>query len=89
MKVTNNEYETIIRSLNAYRDILKINSSSIEETENSLKEVYSITNKLRKEYNRIAEMNIASGMTTDEEELYPSKVYDEYGGAPNENKEVE
>ena len=45
--------------------------------------------KLRKEYNRLAEINIADGMTTDEEELYPSRVYDEYGGAPNDSSKVE
>ncbi len=85
MKVTNNEYEVIIRSLNAYRDILKINSN-IKTLHIKLKEVYSITEKLKKEYNRIAEINIAEGMTKKEEELYPSRVYDEYGGAPNEDK---
>ena len=84
MKITNNEYEVIIRSLKAYRDIIKISSTSVKATRDSLKEVDSMIDKLRKEYNRLAEINIADGMTTDEEELYPSRVYDEYGGAPND-----
>ena len=77
MKITNSEYNTIIRALDCYAN------SKITE------EAYPLKAKLVKEYNRLAEKNIAEGMTADEEELYPSRLHTEYGGTPNDNQKVE
>ena len=75
MKITNSEYDTIIRALDCYSDYAQ--------------EADTLKTKLLKEYDRIAEKNIAEGMTADEEELYPSRLHTEYGGTPNDNQKVE
>tara|TARA_Y100000401_G_C8156675_1_gene142225 strand:- start:32 stop:259 length:228 start_codon:yes stop_codon:yes gene_type:complete len=75
MKITNSEYDTIIRALDCYSDYAQ--------------EADTLKTKLVKEYDRIAEKNIAEGMTADEEELYPSRLHTEYGGTPNDNQKVE
>ena len=75
MKITNSEYDTIIRALDCYSDYAQ--------------EADTLKTKLVKEYDRLAEKNIAEGMTVDEEELYPSRLNTEYGGAPNDNQKVE
>lgn len=75
MKITNSEYDTIIRALDCYSDYAQ--------------EADTLKTKLVKEYDRLAEKNIAEGMTVDEEELYPSRLNTEYGGTPNDNQKVE
>jgi lambda repressor-like predicted transcriptional regulator len=75
MKITNSEYDTIIRALDCYSDYAQ--------------EADTLKTKLVKEYDRLAEKNIAEGMTADEEELYPSRLNTEYGGTPNDNQKVE
>ena len=75
MKITNSEYDTIIRALDCYSDYAQ--------------EADTLKVKLVKEYDRIAEKNTAEGMTKDEEELYPSRLNTEYGGEPNGNQKVE
>jgi|TARA_R100000482_G_C5092445_1_gene131533 lambda repressor-like predicted transcriptional regulator len=75
MKITNSEYDTIIRALDCYSDYAQ--------------EADTLKNKLVKEYDRLAEKNMAEGMTADEEELYPSRLHTEYGGIPNDNQKVE
>ena len=75
MKITNSEYDTIIRALDCYSDYAE--------------EAGTLKTKLVKEYDRIAEKNIAEGMTADEEEIYPSRLHTEYGGTPNDNQKVE
>jgi len=75
MKITNSEYDTIIRALDCYSDYAQ--------------EADTLKTKLVKEYDRIAEKNMAEGMTADEEELYPSRLHTEYGGTPNDNQKVE
>tara|TARA_R100000008_G_scaffold86636_2_gene80591 strand:+ start:545 stop:793 length:249 start_codon:yes stop_codon:yes gene_type:complete len=82
MKITNSEYNIIIRSLSTLISYGKELSSYHKEAE-------ILKGKLEKEYNEIAERNIAEGMTTDEEELYPSRLNTEYGGEPSGNKKVE
>ena len=77
MKITNSEYDTIIRALDYYA-----NSQVTEEA-------YHLKVKLLKEYDRLAKKNIAEGMTADEEEIYPSRLHTEYGGIPNDNQKVE
>ena len=77
MKITNSEYNTIIRALDCYAN------SKITE------EAYPLKAKLVKEYNRLAEKNIEEGMTADEEEIYPSRMNTEYGGSPIGDKKVE
>jgi len=75
MRITNSEYDTIIRALDCYSDYAQ--------------EADTLKTKLVKEYDRLAEKNMAEGMTADEEELYPSRLHTEYGGAPNDNQKVE
>ena len=75
MRITNSEYDTIIRALDCYSDYAQ--------------EADTLKTKLVKEYDRIAEKNMAEGMTADEEELYPSRLHTEYGGTPNDNQKVE
>tara|TARA_R110002012_G_scaffold103581_3_gene243606 strand:+ start:9361 stop:9588 length:228 start_codon:yes stop_codon:yes gene_type:complete len=75
MKITNSEYDTIIRALDCYSDYAN--------------EAETLKSKLIKEYDRIAEKNTAEGMTKNEEELYPSRLHSEYGGSPNDNQKME
>lgn len=75
MRITNSEYDTIIRALDCYSDYAQ--------------EADTLKTKLLKEYDRLAEKNMAEGMTADEEELYPSRLHTEYGGTPNDNQKVE
>ena len=75
MKITNSEYDIIIRALDCYSDYAQ--------------EADTLKTKLVKEYDRLAEKNMAEGMTADEEELYPSRLHTEYGGTPNDNQKVE
>ena len=82
MKITNNEYNIIIRSINTVISYGK-------ELESFHREAEVLKAKLEKEYDRIAEINMAEGMTTEEEELYPSRMHTEYGGNPNGGEEME
>ena len=82
MKITNNEYDIIIRSLSTLISYGK-------ELESYHKEAKVLKGKLMKEYDEIAERNIEEGMTTEEEEIYPSRLNTEYGGNPIGGEEVE
>ena len=82
MKITNSEYDIIIRSISALINYGK-------ELESYHKEAKVLKDKLVKEYDRIAEKNTAEGMTKNEEELYPSRLHSEYGGSPNDNQKME
>tara|TARA_R100000781_G_scaffold93915_1_gene58388 strand:+ start:224 stop:481 length:258 start_codon:yes stop_codon:yes gene_type:complete len=73
MKITNNEYDIIIRSINSL-------VSQHTELDSFIKEAKILRDKLMKEYDRIAEKNVEKGMTKEEEELYPSRLYTDYGG---------
>jgi len=73
MKITNNEYDIIIRSINTL-------VSQHTELDSFVKEAKILRDKLMKEYDRIAEKNIEEGMTKEEEELYPSRLDTDYGG---------
>ena len=88
MKITNSEYNTIIRALGAYSDIMK-NGASSEAHRSKKDEADTLKGKLEKEYDEIAERNISEGMTTEEEEIYPSRLHTEYGGSPIGGKKVE
>ena len=88
MKITNSEYDIIIRALSAYSDIMKYGASKPNHW-NTKEEADVLKGKLQKEYDDIAERNMAEGMTTEEEELYPSRLNTEYGGSPNEDTKVE
>ena len=88
MQITNKEYDTIIRALKHYSDMMKYGASISNHLQNE-KDANILRNKLEKEYDDIAERNIANGMTADEEEIYPSRLNTEYGGSPSGNKEVE
>ena len=82
MKITNKEYDIIIRAINTLIS-QQIELDSFEWDAKVFRD------KLMKEYDRIAEKNIEEGMTKEEEELYPSRLNTEYGGGKNGNKEVE
>ena len=73
MKITNNEYDIIIRSINSL-------ISQHLEHDLFIKEAKVFKDKLTKEYSRIAEKNVEKGMTKEEEELYPSRLNTDYGG---------
>tara|TARA_R100001082_G_scaffold97565_1_gene65474 strand:- start:18 stop:284 length:267 start_codon:yes stop_codon:yes gene_type:complete len=88
MKITNQEYDIIIRALSAYSDIMKYGASKPNHWD-IREEADMLRGKLQKEYDEIAERNMAEGMTADEEEIYPSRLYNEYGGSPNGDKKVE
>ena len=88
MKITNSEYNTIIRALGAYSDIMKYGASS-EDHWSKKDEADTLKGKLEKEYDEIAERNISEGITTEEEEIYPSRLHTEYGGSPIGGKKVE
>ena len=53
------------------------------------KEIDNLLSRLKKEYNEIAERNLSEGMSPEEEEVYPSRLYSEYGGEPIGNREME
>ena len=78
MKITNREYYIIIDALRTL--ILKVEHS---------REVEILRDKIMKEYDRIAEKNTEKGMTSDEEEIYPSRLNSEYGGYISGGKEME
>ena len=82
MKITNNEYDIIIRSINSL-------VSQHTELDSFIKEAKILRDKLMKEYDRIAEKNIEEGMTKEEEELYPSRLDTDYGGNEIGNKGME
>tara|TARA_R100001082_G_scaffold86338_1_gene52926 strand:- start:2739 stop:2996 length:258 start_codon:yes stop_codon:yes gene_type:complete len=82
MKITNSEYDIIIRAINT-----SINQHL--ELDSFIKEAEIFRDKLIKEYNRIAEKNVEEGMTKEEEELYPSRLDTDYGGNPIGNKRME
>ena len=73
MKITNSEYDIIIRAIDT-----SINQHF--ELDSFIKEAKVFKDKLVKEYNRIAEKNVEEGMTNEEEELYPSRLDTDYGG---------
>jgi len=82
MKITNSEYDIIIRSLSTL-------ISYGRELKSYHREAEVLKNKLMKEYDEIAEKNMESIMSKDEEEIYPSRLQTEYGGSPNGGKKVE
>ena len=88
MKIPNSEYNTIIRALGSYSDIMKYGASN-EDHWSKKDEADTLKVKLKKEYDEIAERNISEGMTADEEEIYPSRLHTEYGGSPDGGKKVE
>ena len=53
MKITNSEYNTIIRALGAYSDIMKYGASS-EDHWSKKDEADTLKGKLEKEYDEIA-----------------------------------
>jgi Golgi nucleoside diphosphatase len=79
MKITNNEYSLIINSLESKKESKTIFAL----------EIGNLISRLKKEYNEIAERNLAEGMSKEEEEVYPSRLYSEYGGEPIGDQEVE
>jgi hypothetical protein len=82
MKITNNEYDIIIRAINTL-------ISQQKELDSFVKDAKVFRDKLMKEYDRIAEKNIEKGMTKEEEELYPSRLNTEYGDSKDATKTME
>jgi len=87
MKITNAQYELMIRSLKGHSASLRWATDSLDLNER--KETDTLIDKLMKEYQAIAMRNRKSNMTSREEELYPSRLNDEYGGVPNESSKME
>ena len=79
MKITNSEYSLFVKSLEKERGESMVVS----------KEIDNLLSRLKKEYNEIAERNLSEGMSPEEEEVYPSRLYSEYGGEPIGNREME
>ena len=88
MKITNSEYGTIVKALEVYSDTLR-HIADLQGHHAIKDEADTLRDKLRKEYNEIAERNLAEGMSKEEEEVYPSRLYSEYGGEPIGDREVE
>tara|TARA_R100001015_G_C4566899_1_gene125662 strand:+ start:420 stop:668 length:249 start_codon:yes stop_codon:yes gene_type:complete len=82
MKITNSEYYIIIRAINTMIHYHK-------ELDSYIQEAQVFKDKLMKEYDEIAVRNMEGGMTSDEEEIYPSRMNTEYGGSPIGDKKVE
>jgi hypothetical protein len=82
MKITNSEYNIIIRAINTMIHYHK-------ELDSYIKEAKVFKDKLIKEYDKIAEKNATGGMTSEEEEIYPSITNTEYGGSSIGDKKVE
>ena len=74
MKITNNEYDVIIRSINSL-------ISQHLEHDSFIKEAKVLRDKLMKEYDRIAEKNIEEGMTKEEEEKREASEWEQYDDA--------
>tara|TARA_R110002020_G_scaffold58750_4_gene160978 strand:- start:11731 stop:11952 length:222 start_codon:yes stop_codon:yes gene_type:complete len=72
MKITNSEYGYILLGLES---LCKTKSWSMS-TKKSIK---TLSNKLKNEYNRLAKSNIEGGMTSAEEEIYPSRLNTDFG----------
>tara|TARA_R110000824_G_scaffold217210_1_gene403752 strand:+ start:242 stop:478 length:237 start_codon:yes stop_codon:yes gene_type:complete len=72
MKLTNKEYNLIVDSLKTRYSL----SGKAKDGE----EIKNIISRLEKEYSRLAKENIDNGMTSKEEEIYPSRLDSEYGG---------
>tara|TARA_R100000734_G_C3210468_1_gene25817 strand:+ start:256 stop:474 length:219 start_codon:yes stop_codon:yes gene_type:complete len=71
MKITNSEYGYILLGLDAM-----IGDRSWAGDK---KAIENLSSKLRKEYNRLAKKNIEEGMTSAEEEIYPSRLNTDFG----------
>ena len=70
MKITNSEYDFILTGLINLRR--KLNDSNS-------KAVRNLIHRLEGEYSRLAEKNMQEGMTSSEEEIYPSRLNTTYG----------
>tara|TARA_R100000781_G_scaffold83136_1_gene51170 strand:+ start:60 stop:287 length:228 start_codon:yes stop_codon:yes gene_type:complete len=70
MKITNSEYDFILIGLtNLKRRLSESNSKAVK----------NLIDRLEKEYNRLAHKNMEEGMTSAEEEIYPSRLNTNYG----------
>ena len=72
MKITNSEYGYILLGLESLCE----NKSWSHAAKESIK---SLRSKLKAEYTRLAKKNIEEGMTSAEEEIYPSRLDTNFG----------
>lgn len=67
MKITNSEYYYILKGLKMLN-----NFSEVFGLEDSSKEISSLYKRLKKEYDRLAEINDEEGLTAVETGIYPN-----------------
>ena len=68
MNITNSEYYYILKGLKMLN-----NFSEVFGLENPHKEIVALEDKLKKEYDRLAELNDEEGLTYKQSGIYPSK----------------
>lgn len=68
MKITNSEYYYILKGLKMLN-----NFSEVFGLEDSGKEITSLDKRLKKEYDRLAEINDREGLTSVETGIYPNR----------------
>ena len=70
MKITNSEYKWIM---------LGLDSAKEQNYDDNIRAINNLIQRLKNEYGRLAKKNTEEGMTTEEEEIYPSRLDTEYG----------
>lgn len=74
MKITNSEYKWIMIGLDSAKE---------QNWDENTKAINNLMKRLENEYGRLAKKNTEEGMTAEEEEIYPSRLDNEYGGSPS------
>tara|TARA_R110000824_G_scaffold88230_7_gene217031 strand:+ start:1258 stop:1488 length:231 start_codon:yes stop_codon:yes gene_type:complete len=74
MKITNSEYKWIMIGLDSAKE---------QNWDENTKAINNLIKRLENEYGRLAKKNTEEGMTAEEEEIYPSRLDNEYGGSPS------
>jgi hypothetical protein len=86
VKIVNSEYDTIVLGLRLLKQSLK----TLGEYHDSNKiNVDALIDKLKREHDRLALKNSEEGLSSEEQEIYPSLLYSDYGGVEDESKKVE
>jgi hypothetical protein len=86
VKIVNSEYDIIVLGLRLLKQSLK----TLGEYHDSSKlNVDALIDKLKREYDRIALENSEENLSSDEQEIYPSRLYSDYGGGGDGSREVE
>ena len=70
MKITNSEYKWIMIGLDSAKE---------QNYDENIRAIDNLMKRLKNEYERLAKKNTEEGMTAEEEEIYPSRLFTEYG----------